>query len=118
MKFMNPYAQNTEKILRRRKITDKSVPNALAQLPEFAEDSHMYQSLLEMEKRLDWTMNRKKVEVQDALARNPTVGFTCLQYTIGTNRLSDCAYTAAILEPYGLWAAVANWRSGCRGRKL
>ena len=33
----------------------------------------MYQSLLEMEKNLDWTMTRKRVEVQDALARNPTV---------------------------------------------
>jgi SWI/SNF-related matrix-associated actin-dependent regulator of chromatin subfamily D len=60
------------KAAKRRKITDKSIPNALAQLPEFAEDSQMYQSLLEMEKKLDWTMNRKKVEVQDALGRNPT----------------------------------------------
>jgi len=33
----------------------------------------MYQSLLEMERKLDWTMTRKKVEVQDTLARNPTV---------------------------------------------
>jgi SWI/SNF-related matrix-associated actin-dependent regulator of chromatin subfamily D len=33
----------------------------------------MYQDLLEMERKLDWTMVRKKVEVQDALARNPTV---------------------------------------------
>ncbi|KAG2133791.1 SWI/SNF complex 60 kDa subunit [Suillus bovinus] len=64
------------KAVKRRKITDKSVPNALAQLPEFAEDSQMYQSLLEMEKKLDWTMNRKKVEVQDALARNPTTART------------------------------------------
>ncbi|KAG2137476.1 BAR-domain-containing protein [Suillus clintonianus] len=64
------------KAAKRRKITDKSVPNALAQLPEFAEDSQMYQSLLEMEKKLDWTMNRKKVEVQDALARNPTTART------------------------------------------
>jgi hypothetical protein len=43
----------------------------------------MYQSLLEMEKKLDWTMNRKKVEVQDALGRNPTVCFACLQHTTG-----------------------------------
>lgn len=33
----------------------------------------MYQSLLEMERKLDWTMTRKRVEVQDALARSPTV---------------------------------------------
>jgi len=32
----------------------------------------MYQDLLEMERKLDWTIMRKKVEVQDALARSPT----------------------------------------------
>jgi len=69
---------------RRRKITDKSIPNALAQLPEFAEDSKMYQSLLEMERKLDWTMNRKKVEVQDALARNPTVCARSLSSAMGS----------------------------------
>ena len=33
----------------------------------------MYQDLLEMERKLDWNMMRKKVEVQDALSRAPTV---------------------------------------------
>ena len=33
----------------------------------------MYQDLLEMERKLDWTMMRKKVEVQDALGRIPSV---------------------------------------------
>ena len=33
----------------------------------------MYQDLLEMERKLDWTMTRKRVEVQDALARPHTV---------------------------------------------
>ncbi|KAI9463493.1 BAR-domain-containing protein [Boletus coccyginus] len=60
------------KTAKKRKLTDKSIPNALAQLPEFAQESKMYSSLLEMEKKLDWTMTRKRVEVQDALARNPT----------------------------------------------
>jgi len=58
---------------RKRKITDKSIPNVLLQNPDFEVDSRMYQDLLDMERRLDWTMVRKKVEVQDALARNPTV---------------------------------------------
>lgn len=58
---------------RKRKLTDRSIPHAIAQVPEFAQESQMYQSLLEMERKLDWTMTRKKVEVQDALARNPTV---------------------------------------------
>ena len=29
----------------------------------------MYQDLLEMERKLNWTMMRKKVEIEDALAR-------------------------------------------------
>jgi SWI/SNF-related matrix-associated actin-dependent regulator of chromatin subfamily D len=29
----------------------------------------MYQELLEMERKLDWTMMRKKVEIEDALTR-------------------------------------------------
>lgn len=58
---------------RKRKLTDKAIPNVILQNPDFAEDSRMYQDLLETERKLDWTMMRKKVEVQDALARNPTV---------------------------------------------
>ena len=59
--------------LRKRKLLDKSIPNVILQNPEFAEDSRMYQDLLEMERKLDWTMMRKRVEVQDALGRTPTV---------------------------------------------
>lgn len=29
----------------------------------------MYQELLDMERKLDWTMSRKKVEIEDALTR-------------------------------------------------
>ncbi|RDB17579.1 SWI/SNF and RSC complexes subunit ssr3 [Hypsizygus marmoreus] len=60
------------KAAKKRKITDKNVPNVILQNPDFAQDSQMYQDLLEMERKLDWTMMRKKVEIQDALARNPT----------------------------------------------
>lgn len=54
---------------KKRKITDKNIPLALLHSPEFAEDSQMYRDLLDMERRLDWTMTRKRVEVQDALGR-------------------------------------------------
>ena len=60
---------------RKRKITDKNVPNALLQAPEFAEDSAMYRDLLQMERKLDWTMTRKRVEVHDALQRIIPVSF-------------------------------------------
>ncbi|KAL1742058.1 hypothetical protein HDZ31DRAFT_44090 [Schizophyllum fasciatum] len=60
------------KFTKKRKITDKAIPNSVAQNPEFAQDSRMYTELLEMERRLDWTMTRKKAEVQDALSRQVT----------------------------------------------
>lgn len=60
------------KVAKKRKLTDKTIPNVILQNPDFAQDSRMYQDLLEMERKLDWTMMRKRVEIQDALARNPT----------------------------------------------
>ncbi|KAF8200327.1 SWIB/MDM2 domain-containing protein [Pholiota molesta] len=60
------------KAAKKRKLLDKSIPNVILQNPEFAQDSRMYQDLLEMERKLDWTMTRKRVEVQDALGRIPT----------------------------------------------
>ena len=54
---------------RKRKITDKNLPNTLLQSPEFAQDSALYRDLLQMERKLDWTMTRKRVEVHDALQR-------------------------------------------------
>ncbi|KAI0826100.1 SWI/SNF complex 60 kDa subunit [Irpex lacteus] len=58
-----------QKPAKRRKLTDKNVPNAILHSPEFSVDSQMYQDLLNMEKRLDWTMTRKRVEIQDTLGR-------------------------------------------------
>ncbi|EIW74788.1 SWI/SNF complex 60 kDa subunit [Coniophora puteana RWD-64-598 SS2] len=57
---------------KKRKLTSKTLPNALQQAPEFAEDSKMYRDLVEMERKLDWTISRKRVEIQDALARSPS----------------------------------------------
>ena len=53
---------------RKRKLTDKTLPSSITQSTEFP-DSQFYQELLQMEKKLDWTMMRKKVELQDALGR-------------------------------------------------
>jgi hypothetical protein len=67
---------------RKRKLLDKSIPNGILQNPSFAEDSRMYQDLLETERRLDWTMMRKRVEIQDALGRIPTVSFVSHSFFI------------------------------------
>ncbi|KAJ7634200.1 SWI/SNF complex 60 kDa subunit [Mycena polygramma] len=60
------------KAAKKRKLVDKSLPNAILQNPDFAQDSQMYQDLLGMERKLDWTMTRKKAEIQDALVRTQT----------------------------------------------
>ncbi|KZT25067.1 SWI/SNF complex protein [Neolentinus lepideus HHB14362 ss-1] len=58
--------------IKKRKLMDKTLPNVILEDEEFSVDSKMYQDLLDMEKRLDWTMTRKRVEVQDALGRPVT----------------------------------------------
>ena len=41
----------------------------------------MYQDLLETERKLDWTMMRKKVEIEDALTRvQPVRRFDFLRF--------------------------------------
>lgn len=57
---------------KRRKLVDKNIPNALLHAPEYTADSQMYQDLVNMERKLDWTITRKRTEVQDALARPMT----------------------------------------------
>ena len=53
---------------RKRKLTDKSLPQTILQSSDFP-DSKFYQQLLDMERKLDWTMLRKKVEIQDAMGK-------------------------------------------------
>lgn len=100
----------TAHLVRRRKLTDKSMPNVLAQLPEFAQESTMYQSLLEMEKKLDWTMTRKRVEVQDALARNPTVRFVTWRadWFAHVRSCVDDADAESVCQSHRLQPAVAG----------
>lgn len=95
---------------RKRKLTDKAIPNVLLENPAFAQDSKMYQELLETERKLDWTMTRKRLEIQDALSRAPTV---CNPRPYTKRRLhedADDAHPQDILEPYRLRPGLANWR--------
>ena len=98
----------------------------------------MYQDLLEMERKLDWTMMRKRVEVQDALGRTPNVRFLCkINFYISTFILHtecllhvtiDNTHIEDILGSYSIWSTLAksgrdtacgkfrNWRgNSCLG---
>lgn len=63
---------------RKRKINDRSLPASILSDPQLSVDSQMYQDLLDMEKKLDWTIMRKKAEVQDALGRTASVSTSLL----------------------------------------
>jgi len=105
---------------RKHKLTDKNIPNAILKNPEFLQDSQMYQSLLEMERKLDWTMTRKKVEVQDALSRTPTVCFGALLcfcvVLFGScawfRQRAHCGYSLVIrlLDRHGKWVQINRRR--------
>lgn len=56
----------------------------------------MYQDLLEMERKLDWTTTRKKAEVQDALGRNPTVSRLDTSILPTSQHLEDNAHPPAV----------------------
>ena len=104
---------------RKHKITDKSIPNAILQSPDFSQDSKMYQDLLEMERKLDWNMMRKKVEVQDALSRTPTVMYMLAAKLVSSFiTLTVNANTSYIPQPYGVRAGMANRVRRCSTGKL
>ncbi|KAF9078290.1 hypothetical protein BDP27DRAFT_1378792 [Rhodocollybia butyracea] len=62
---------------KRRKLTDKSLTNVILQNPDFAEDSQI--------EKLDWTITRKRMEIQDTLSRNPTTTRTLRLFVKGEN---------------------------------
>lgn len=86
----------SDALVRKRKLTEKGIPNVILQNPNFAQDSQMYQDLLDMERKLDWNMMRKRVEVQDALSRTPTVRLARI-YLLRGARLILC--NARLHEP-------------------
>ncbi|KAG8958333.1 SWI/SNF complex component snf12 [Tulasnella sp. 408] len=52
--------------LKRRKLVDRTLPTGL---DDVAEESALYHELQEMERSLDWTISRKRMEIQEALSR-------------------------------------------------
>ncbi|KAG9046845.1 SWI/SNF complex component snf12 [Tulasnella sp. UAMH 9824] len=52
--------------LKRRKLVDRTLPTGL---DDVAEESALYHELQDMERSLDWTISRKRMEIQEALGR-------------------------------------------------
>ncbi|KAF4568445.1 SWI/SNF complex component snf12 [Pleurotus pulmonarius] len=118
---MSNVAANADvpKSAKKRKLTDKSIPNVILQNPAFAEDSAMYQDLLEMERKLDWTTTRKKAEVQDALGRNPTTTRTLrLFLSHSTSGQAWQAGSDAVVPNFDTGEGVPAWTLKIDGRLL
>ncbi|KAL4077949.1 hypothetical protein J3A83DRAFT_4369361 [Scleroderma citrinum] len=80
----------------------RSIPHIIAQVSGFAQESKMYQNLLEMEYKLDWTVTRKKSRgsgLQDALARNSTILRVLLRRTLSSQAWHSCVVEGQLLEP-------------------
>ncbi|KAF4611499.1 hypothetical protein D9613_003669 [Agrocybe pediades] len=102
--------------IKKRKLLDKSIPNVILQNPEFAEDARMYEDLLNMERKLDWTMTRKKMEVQDALARTPTTTRTLRIFLSHT--VSGQAWQGDVVPDFETGVGIPAWSFKIEGRLL
>jgi hypothetical protein len=69
----------------------------------------MYQELQDMEKKLDWTIMRKKAEVQDALGRTASVSINLISVWAMSNDYptADNAHTSSFPVPYVLGTSMA-----------
>ena len=80
----------------------------------------MYRDLLEMERQLDWTISRKRVEVQDAVARIIPVCVS-VENIVQIISLIPCAVdntnTTHLPEPHSFRTAMATERREYRCRR-
>jgi len=108
------------KTTKKRKLTEKGIPNVILQNPNFAQDSQMYQDLLDMERKLDWNMMRKRVEVQDALSRTPTTSRTLrifLNHTV-VNQIWQTGAEAPVTANFETGEGIPAWTFRIEGRLL
>ncbi|KAL0952805.1 hypothetical protein HGRIS_007029 [Hohenbuehelia grisea] len=117
---MNPAMLDGSKPNKKRKLTDKAIPNVILQNPVFAEDSRMYQELLETERKVDWTTTRKRAEIQDALARNPSTTRTLrlfLSHTVSGQLWQTGGDTSASVN-FDTGEGIPAWALKIEGRLL
>ncbi|KAG8936115.1 SWI/SNF complex component snf12 [Tulasnella sp. 419] len=62
----NPNDAAAPKQLKKRKLVDRNLPT---DVDEIAEESQFYHELQDMERKLDWTMMRKRMELQEAFGK-------------------------------------------------
>lgn len=99
---------------KKRKLTEKNIPNAILHSPDFGVDSQMYQDLLNTERKLDWTIARKRTEVQDALQKQAPVSSTAANRSLLLTVRKVDTDTSDFPKPHGFRASMAARRSCAR----
>jgi len=117
---MNPPEQ---KLPKKRKLNDRTLPASVLSDPQLSVDSRMYQDLLEMEKKLDWTIMRKKAEVQDALGRTASATRTLrlfLSHTVSGQAWQSETSASGTTDPpnFETGQGVPAWQLKIEGRLL
>ncbi|KZV74852.1 SWI/SNF complex subunit [Peniophora sp. CONT] len=103
---------------KKRKLVDRTVPGAVLSDPAFSVDSKMYSDLQEMERKLDWTMMRKKAEIQDAMGRVATTSRT-LRVFVSHTVSEQVWQTSNSDEPnFETGKGVPAWQLKIEGRLL
>jgi SWI/SNF-related matrix-associated actin-dependent regulator of chromatin subfamily D len=70
----------------------------------------MYTDLLEMERKLDWQMMRKKAEIQDTLGRPPTVCHSPMRSPVSLTRYYQATRTLRLFLSHTV--ANQSWQTG------
>ncbi|KAF8514419.1 SWI/SNF complex 60 kDa subunit [Hysterangium stoloniferum] len=106
------------KVAKRRKLTDKTLPASLVN--EF-EDANMYTKLLDVERKLDWTMGRKKMEIQDSYAKISVVQRTLrvfLSHTVDKALPAEGSATDPASFDFATGQGIPSWTLKIQGRLL
>jgi len=117
---MNPPEQ---KLPKKRKLNDRNLPPSVLSDPQLLVDSRMYQDLLDTEKKLDWTIMRKKAEVQDALGRTASTTRTLrlfLSHTASGQAWQSEASASGAADPpnFETGQGIPAWQLKIEGRLL
>ncbi|KAI5118709.1 hypothetical protein M0805_004509 [Coniferiporia weirii] len=108
------------KAAKKRKFTDKSLPPSVLHSAEFT-DSKFYQQLLDMERKLDWTISRKRAEIQDALGKPSQTTRTLrifLSHTVSDQVWQTAGQSSGEVPNYEGGQGIPSWVFKIEGRLL
>ncbi|THH03849.1 hypothetical protein EW145_g5959 [Phellinidium pouzarii] len=118
--FLTSTAMEAPNAAKKRKFTDKSLPSSVLHSAEFT-DSEFYQQLLDMERKLDWTISRKRAEIQDTLGKPSQTTRTLrifLSHTASDQVWQTAGQPAGESPDFETGQGIPSWAFKIEGRLL